>query len=268
MTRLNPLQLAFDFLSGLKRPEPIPRPSRVIAEQHTPQPVEADPAYELRRHPRRRTLSIEVHADLRVIVRAPARYPGFEIEAFVSERRAWIAAQLEHFRLQTPRLVRPLLRYTAGEAHTFLGRSYCLDLRPHERTGVALIDERIVVSGRAANTAGGVERALARWYRARAEQEFERLVDLWHGHPRFARYPRPALNIRSMRSRWGSLGTRRGMTLNLVLIQAPIECVEYVVVHELCHLRYHGHGRGFYRLLESVLPDWRSRKKLLEATIP
>jgi len=267
MQRLNPLQLAFDFLSGLKRSEPLAPPPRVATER-PPTSTDAAPAYELRRHPRRRSLSIEVHADLRVVVRAPTRYPAFEIETFVTERSAWIAAQLEHFRKLAPRLVRPSLRYTAGEAHAYLGQRYSLDLRPHERAGVALVEERLVVSGRAASTSAGVQRALDRWYRSRATHEFARLVDLWHGHPRFARYPRPALSIRTMRSRWGSLGTGRGMTLNLVLIQAPIECVEYVVVHELCHLRFHGHGRGFYRLLEAVLPDWRARKKLLEATIP
>ena len=112
-----------------------------------------------------------------------------------------------------------------------------------------------------------VRRALDTWYRARAATEFTALLDHWHAHPRFARYPRPALNIRAMRTRWGSLGTRRGMTLNLALIQAPHACIEYVVVHELCHLRFHGHGRGFYGLLETVMPDWRARKTLLEASV-
>lgn len=267
MQRPNPLQLAFDFLRGLDRTERVPRPPPGSSERHPPGPGATTQVYELRRHPRRRTLSIEVHADLRVIVRAPARYPAFEIESFVAERRAWIAAQLEHFRAQAPRLMRPTLRYTAGETHPYLGCSYYLDLQPDDPAGVALIGDRIVISGRAARTSAGAQRALARWYRMRAEHEFTRLVDRWHGHSRFARYPRPALNIRSMRSRWGSLGARRGMTLNLVLIQAPIECIEYVVVHELCHLRYHGHGRGFYQLLEAVLPDWRARKTLLETTI-
>ena len=55
------------------------------------------------------------------------------------------------------------------------------------------------------------------------------------------------------------------MSLNLALIHAPLDCIEYVVVHELCHLRYHGHGRGFYQLLEVLMPDWKARRQTLEA---
>ena len=69
-----------------------------------------------------------------------------------------------------------------------------------------------------------------------------------------------------MLRRMGSLSTRSGMTLNLLLIHAPLSAIEYVVVHELCHLRYRGHGREFYGLMDSVLPDWRTRKLLLEAS--
>jgi predicted metal-dependent hydrolase len=99
-----------------------------------------------------------------------------------------------------------------------------------------------------------------------ARRLFERLIDQWHSHPRFQRYPRPPLKIRAMRSRWGSLSPRTGMCLNLLLIHAPLAAIEYVVVHELCHLRYRGHGKGFYGVLESVLPDWRARKKCLETS--
>jgi len=123
-----------------------------------------------------------------------------------------------------------------------------------------------VIGGPAASRLETARQVYAGWSRAQAAVEFTALLDTWHSHPRFARYPRPALAIRAMRTRWGSLGTHRGMSLNLALIEAPRTCIEYVVVHELCHLRYHGHGRGFYRLLEAVLPDWRARKRALEAS--
>ena len=57
------------------------------------------------------------------------------------------------------------------------------------------------------------------------------------------------------------------MTLNAVLIQAPRECIEYVIFHELCHLSYHGHGARFYQLLSAVAPEWEARKRQLETTI-
>ena len=93
----------------------------------------------------------------------------------------------------------------------------------------------------------------------------------------------PRLTVRLMRTRWGSLSTRRmgrirrwfgerptepaRMTLNLVLVRAPRECLEYVVVHELCHLEHHGHGPGFYSLMAELMPDWRERKQRLIAVV-
>jgi predicted metal-dependent hydrolase len=72
------------------------------------------------------------------------------------------------------------------------------------------------------------------------------------------------LQIRDMKTRWGSLSKGGILTLNIKLIAAPKECIEYVVVHELCHLKYPNHDKKFYRLLETRLPDWEKRKQKLE----
>ena len=139
-------------------------------------------------------------------------------------------------------------------------------LLPAAPIGVAFADGVLELRGRHAKDEAAVARALLDWYRQEARRLFERLIDQWHSHPRFQRYPRPPLKIRAMRSRWGSLSPRTGMCLNLLLIHAPLASIEYVVVHELCHLRYRGHGKGFYGVLESVMPDWRARKTALEAS--
>ena len=77
----------------------------------------------------------------------------------------------------------------------------------------------------------------------------------------------PALKIRKMKTLWGSFSVKRGITLNLELIKAPRECIEYVVIHELCHLFHLNHGPKFYNLLEQFLPDWTKRKHKLETTL-
>jgi predicted metal-dependent hydrolase len=83
--------------------------------------------------------------------------------------------------------------------------------------------------------------------------------------PRFSPLvlPEPEITIKTLKSRWGSCTYDGRVTLNLLLIQAPLECIDYVVAHELCHLVEHNHGKGFYALLARVMPDWKARKERL-----
>jgi len=76
--------------------------------------------------------------------------------------------------------------------------------------------------------------------------------------------PYPQITVREMRSRWGSCDPADRITLNIKLILVPEELIDYVIYHELCHLREHHHGKAFYQLLDRVLPEWRERKRKLE----
>jgi hypothetical protein len=70
-----------------------------------------------------------------------------------------------------------------------------------------------------------------------------------------------------MKKRWGSLSHNGLLTLNTDLIRAPKACIDYVITHELCHLKHHNHGPNFYRLLEKMMPDWERRKTQLELSM-
>lgn len=260
----HPLQLVLDFLAPPRAPEipaPPPAPATAALAESAPTAI----AYEVMHSPRRRTLGLEVHRDLRVVIRAPLACPEDLVNRYVARHRRWIARQLEHFQ-QMPAPRAPL-RYVDGETHLYQGQPYPLRLQPGGRSQVALREDALVVSGISAASPVTTASALARWYQARARLEFPRMLVACHAHPRFARYPLPLLRMRAMRTRWGTLCQQRGMTLNTVLIQAPPACLEYVVFHELCHLSYRGHGVRFHQLLSAVLPDWEARKQQLEATI-
>lgn len=218
---------------------------------------------EIRLSARRQTLSIEVHADLRVIVRAPARCPPGLISARVAERLQWIGRQLDRFRSDGhERPASP--RYLSGEAHLYLGEFCRLEVREARRTPVVLVSGVLRVTIPPGAGPDRTRRALEAWYRERAHEIFGQVLAERFEAFRQRGHACPTLKIRKMTNRWGSLAARRRMTLNLALIRAPRESIEYVVVHELCHLVYRGHGRGFYRLMDELMPDWSARKKRLD----
>ncbi|MDP2267631.1 MAG: DUF45 domain-containing protein, partial [Deltaproteobacteria bacterium] len=118
-----------------------------------------------------------------------------------------------------------------------------------------------------------VKRLLEGWYRDRAAGRFRESFDrCW---PQFlksrgtaCRAPtKPRLQIKRMRKRWGSLSANGRLTLNDDLLRAPKECIDYVITHELGHLRYKNHEPKFYRFLDKVMPDWEKRKHRLEVTL-
>lgn len=267
---VKPIQLLFDFLHGPALTEATHiqlgkdlNPSPVVAAVTPPRngPI----AYEVKHSMRRRSLALEVYRDARVVVRAPSACPDDVVSRYIRRHQRWIARQLAHF--ETLPQPRPAPQYRAGEAHLYLGREYRLVLCPDRSSKIAIAGDDLKVSGLAAADPSSTESALARWYHTHARVEFAKILATCHAHTRFAPHPLPALKVRTMRTRWGTMCTQRGMTLNTVLIQSPRECIEYVVFHELCHLSYRGHGPRFYRLLSSVLPDWEARKRRLESTI-
>lgn len=219
--------------------------------------------YEVRFLASRQTLAIEVHPDSRVLVRAPVDCPEALIAERVQKRAAWISRQLAEFERYRPRT--PARQYVNGESHLYLGRQYRLKLTSGELSSVKLARGQLLVTLPGAPEPERIKALLHRWYLDRARSVFTEILDA--SVLGFKDVDRPRLIVRAMQSRWGSLSRAGSMTLNVNLVRAPRPCVEYVVVHELCHTRHRDHGTRFYRLLEQVMPDWEQRKQRLEAAL-
>ena len=214
----------------------------------------------------RATLGIHVYPSGDVEVRAPLDTAAKEVRACVHRRARWIVRHQQRFN----EIVRaqPVKEYASGETHRYLGRQYRLRVQgvgEAESEGVRLVGRYFEVRTAQPVTPERTRELLDLWYRAKARFRLrERFAT---GCATMERYgvAAPPLQIRAMERRWGSCTPSGKVLLNPRLVLAPTACIDYVVVHELCHLRHPHHGRAFYGLLSRVMPDWRDRKARLEA---
>lgn len=209
----------------------------------------------------RRTLGICVCPDLSVTVTAPRGTTVREIRDFVRERANWI---VKAWRSLEQRPKRSALAYTSGEVHHYIGNQYRLQVGQGQKDSVRCESGCLMVTSKNATEPERTERLLNLWYRKQASDIFYERLCKWHEKVIGEGIPLPKLRIRQMKSRWGSCTTTGWITLNLLLIKASLECIDYVIVHELCHLKVKGHGPRFWSLVENAVPDYKEQRKELK----
>lgn len=218
------------------------------------------------RFSQRKRLTISVHPDLSVTVDAPDDRPVTEVIARVKRRAGWIVRQRDFFERFKPE--QPERRYVGGETHVYFGRQYRLKLTQDKSECVKLTRGYFVVRARNPHDPAQVKRLLDKWYADHSRSALLTRVSLCADIVRRFNVPSPtSVQFRRMTKRWGSCGKNGSIVLNTELAKASVYCVDYVIVHELCHLKHPNHGREFYRLLEMILPDWTRRKARLERII-
>lgn len=217
----------------------------------------------------RSTLGIHVHPDGTVEVHAPHKAAPSAIRRAVKKRARWITKQQRELNA----LVMPTgapKEYVAGETHWYLGRQYRIQLKDlaadNADESVRLSGTFLRVATRQGDDPSRTKRLVKTWFRERAEAELPRYFE-WAAekvHP----YGIEAteMQVYAMQKRWGSCTASRRILLNPELIHAAPYAIEYVVVHELCHLKHPHHDDAFYDLLSRLLPSWRDRKAALEKT--
>ena len=209
----------------------------------------------------RKNLKISVFPDGSVAVDAPEKRSVVEIERLLKKRAGWIIRQQSHFERFRP-LPAPR-RYVSGETQRYLGRQYRLRVRQGSTLQVKLIGRFLWVSVPADSKADLIESAVKSWYLDHAKTIFEKRLTACYRQMKKYGMPLPHIRIRKMKTRWGSCRRSGVIILNPELIRISTACIDYVITHELCHLKIHKHNRDFYALLASCMPDWMSRRERL-----
>jgi predicted metal-dependent hydrolase len=197
--------------------------------------------------------------DGKLRVTAPLRASQKAIREFVSKRRAWIRKVRQKLQSRPPQ---PEFNYISGELHPLWGREYRLAALPaggKACVGVADNEILLFVSGNA--TVEKRADIMAEFYRAQVKVEAPPLLDTWQQR---IGVEASGWQVKNLRSRWGSCAAvSKKINLSLRLAMKPLPCLEYVIAHELCHLRVPNHSPAFYELLGKVMPDWRERRNVL-----
>lgn len=218
----------------------------------------------LRRQPSRTVQRVAIHVepDGSVLVDAPESAPIDTVLAAVRNRSRWIS---QHVGAARKRLAHVMPReYVSGESLHYLGRRYRLkvviqagaapDARMRGGFIVVTVPEHSSVMIRA---------ALDAWYRLRARELFADRLAAVAAPLRWVKQT-PPTRLQFMTVQWGSCSPAGRITLNPLLVKAPRECIDYVLLHELCHLLHHNHSPKFYKTLDRNMPRWRIIKEKLD----
>lgn len=197
--------------------------------------------------------------DGQVRVSAPLKLSLQRIRDQLEAKREWLHAQ--RARIQAlPVVAEPIMQ--SGESHYFLGKPYTLNVIDSKTSPrITLANNELLLYARPLSTSVQKQAALKQWYQMQMKSLVPNLIEKWQ----------PIMGVfvgtwgsKMMKTRWGSCNTRtRRIWLNLVLIQKPVMCLEYVLIHEMVHLLEASHNARFYQLMNTFMPEWRNHQNAL-----
>lgn len=201
---------------------------------------------------------------MRILLKAPQGIKQNQIDAFLKKKWRWLDAQLTFFSKFNQK--RYTKEYISGESFLYLGRQYQLKVKRANADKVRMLKGKLEVYTSVDSYDGQyTKKLLDGWYKEKRDVVFnERYSQMLKN---FELDNAPELHVRQMPRRWGSFVSKQKIILNPILIQAPKDCIDYVITHELCHMYHQNHGKQFWSLLEKKYPDWQKVKEKLEVRL-
>jgi predicted metal-dependent hydrolase len=214
---------------------------------------------------RRRSIGISVLPDSSVIVRVPHLTSLKTINRIVNDKYSWVLKHRDNYKNLNNSS--PKKSYKSGEAHLFRGKEHILRIVKSGKPYILFSDDIIEIGTDKTDDPAAVKRLLYKGYKNEAISHFPEFMSkvlTAHENQHF----KPAgLVIRTMKRRWGSCSGKGKITLSTELIKLDDLFIQYVITHELCHLKHHNHGPDFYKLLSELFPEWKSVRKELRKYI-
>lgn len=211
-----------------------------------------------------KNINLRIKADRTIFLSANSRVSDEVIEVFIQSKSEYILKALAHYEELAKYAPKPK-QYVDGETFRILGHDRRLKIVEGKKNKIESDESYIILTTKDPDDAVLKKRMLDKWLVSICKDAIQSLCDSIY--PKFQKYGvvYPTIRYRNMVSRWGSCQPKRCiLTFNYALVEAPISCIEYVVVHEFTHFLQPNHSKKFYQQLAMFMPDWEERKKILE----
>ena len=211
-----------------------------------------------------KNINLRIKADQSILVSANPQVPVTVIEDFILSKSEYILKALAHYEELAKYAPQPK-QYVDGETFRILGHNRRLKVVEGKQNKVESDESYITLTVKNTNDFALKKRTMDRWLMKICKETVQSLCDAVY--PKFQKYgvSYPCIRYRNMVSRWGSCQPKRCvLTFNYALVEAPVSCIEYVVVHEFVHFLHPNHSKRFYQQLAMFMPDWEKLKSLLE----
>lgn len=212
----------------------------------------------------RKTLSLTVQPNMKIVLKTPINVDQDRIDLFLKRKWTWLNKQLAFFKKYQKTIYKK--EYISGESFLYLGKQYKLIVKKRNKNSISLTKGTFQLNTTKKASNGKHNRQiLDNWYNKKIETKFKQRyqIVLKNFNYKFT----PKLVVRKMNKRWGSFLKNKQIILNPKLIQASTDCIDYVITHELCHMKYNKHSKQFFSLLSSKYPSWEQTKEKLELKI-
>ena len=211
-----------------------------------------------------KNVNLRIKSDGNVVVSANHRVPIRFIDGWIEQKQNYILSVLARYEEKRKLVQEMPKRYVSGESYELLGKSLRLEVEESEEEKVYTDGTYLFLMVKNKDDVRHKELMISKWLKKYRIDVFKELID--EKYALFQKYgvPYPELRVRHMTASWGSCQPKKGIiTLNSQLIAAPINCIEYVVLHEFVHFIHPNHSRQFWDFVEMIMPDWKERKEEL-----
>lgn len=210
-----------------------------------------------------KNINLRIRPNMEIYISAPMNLHSDYIENFIRSKEKWIKQVLQ--KIKEAKQNQLPSQYLSGEKHKYLGKEYELEVKQGNSNRVSLKEGKIILTviSNIFENSDEKKKVMEKWYFENAQKVFVNAIQKWL---EILDESIEKLSIKPMKSRWGSCNyVKRYINLNTELIKRTQFEIEYVVLHELTHLKYPNHGKGFYRYIENYMPNYKMAEKMLNA---